>query len=268
MGASYAFSVIGYSGATAGMGNTENARLDDSVKYTYAHGPLRVGGLYQFSRRGGDNSNGGAAAQLDVGFDYNGFSADFLYGYKNGAISASPLSAAQLATPGVKRDSLAASVSDTTAWAANGSWTNGPWKLSGGYEHIEFENPEHPLVPGFSGLGGYEFSFVNNTAYSAHHRVLQVSWFGAKYQISKELSITGAYYHYDQNSYGAVRCSNTSAGTCEGTLDAYSVMGDYRFTKRFDIYAGVMYSTVHDGLASGYLHDNSADPMVGFRYSF
>jgi hypothetical protein len=34
MGGSGAFSVIGFQGATAGMGDTENARLDNSFKYT------------------------------------------------------------------------------------------------------------------------------------------------------------------------------------------------------------------------------------------
>jgi predicted porin len=41
-GGSYAFSVIGYSGATAGGGNTENTRLDDSVKYNYKYENFRL----------------------------------------------------------------------------------------------------------------------------------------------------------------------------------------------------------------------------------
>jgi len=63
------------------------------------------------------------------------------------------------------------------------------------------------------------------------------------------------------NSYGKVRCSNTSARTCSGTLEAYSVALDYRFAKRFDAYAGVMFSRVADGLASGFLNTSTADPM-------
>ncbi len=45
-------------------------------------------------------------------------------------------------------------------------------------------------------------------------------------------------------------------------------MTDYRWTKRFDTYAGVMFSKVDDGLASGFLNTSTADPMVGFRFSF
>ncbi|MEP7044692.1 MAG: porin [Dokdonella sp.] len=276
MGGSYAFSVIGYSGATAGMGNTENARFDDSVKYNYTYQWLRVGALYQFGHNG-DSGKGGSAEQIDFGFDYAGFSGDFLYGSKNGAIGAGSLSAAQLAT-GVPHDSLVATVSDTTAYSGLLSYTAGPLKFSGGYEHIEFENPEHPLSAGFSGLGSYDFSIVNNTAYN-RHRILQVSWGGAKWTITKELSLTGAVYHYDQNSYRssggtngapivANNCSTNVAGSCSGDLWAYSLMTDYRFTKRFDVYAGAMYSEVQDGLASGYLHPNNLNVMVGARFAF
>jgi predicted porin len=277
MGGSYAFSVVGYSGATAGMGNTENVRLDNSLKYNFTHDWLRVAAMYQFGHNG-DSGDGGAAAQFDVGADYAGFSGDLFYGYKNGAIGAGSLSAAQLATAGVPHDSLAATISDTTAFAGLLSYTAGPLKFSGGYEHITFENPDHPLQAGFTGLGGYDFSFVNNTAYN-RHKVLEVSFAGVKWSISKELSLTGSIYHYDQNSYRstggtggapivASNCSTNVAGSCSGTLNAYSLMADYRFTKRFDVYAGAMYSVVEDGLANGYLHPNNLNTMVGARFSF
>jgi predicted porin len=43
---------------------------------------------------------------------------------------------------------------------------------------------------------------------------------------------------------------------------------DYRFTRRFDTYAGVMYSKVSDGLANGYLYNSNTNVMVGFRFQF
>jgi predicted porin len=278
-GGSYAFSVIGFSGAAGGMGNTQDVRLDDALKYNYTHDWLRVAALYQFGHTG-DSGNGRDAAQFDVGFDYAGFSVDGFYGYKNSAVGASALSAAQLATAGVPHDSLAATISDTEAYALMASYTLGPVKFSGGYDHITYSNPDHPLQAGFSGLGSYDFSFVNNNAYPFDKK-LQVSWFGAKYTITKEWSLTGAVYHYDQNDYHSVNqtingqtvavrasCSNNSAGSCSGTLNAYSLVADYRFTKRFDVYAGAMYSEVEDGLANGYLHPSNMNVMVGARFSF
>jgi predicted porin len=263
MGGSYAFSVIGYSGLTAGGGNTENTRLDDSIKYTYKYDLFHAGLLYQFGK---SDSSPGEAWQLNGGFDYAGFSVDANYAHKKDAIAASSLSAAQLAT-GVPQDSLAATISDNTAWNLAASYTTGPFKFSGGYEHIRFKNPSLPISSPFSGLGGYYFSIINNSAYT-HPRVTQVSWLGARYAFSPNWDITGAWYHYDQNSYKGNGCHDTSAGSCSGSLDAYSVMTDYRFTKRLDVYAGAMYSRVADGLASGYLHTNNFSPMVGVRFKF
>ncbi len=48
-----------------------------------------------------------------------------------------------------------------------------------------------------------------------------------------------------------------------------SFSADYRFTKRFDVYAGAMYTSVSDGLANGYIFNTSTiDPTVGFRFRF
>jgi len=63
-------------------------------------------------------------------------------------------------------------------------------------------------------------------------------------------------------------CSSVSFAQCSGNLDAFSLVADYRFTKRFDTYAGVMYSKVADGLANGYLHDSNTNVMAGFRFQF
>jgi predicted porin len=46
------------------------------------------------------------------------------------------------------------------------------------------------------------------------------------------------------------------------------VTADYRFSKRFDVYAGAMWSSVVNGLASGYLHTSTIDPTIGARFSF
>jgi predicted porin len=264
MGGSYAFSVIGFSGATAGGGDTENTRLDNSLKWTYKYDMWHAGLLYQFGKI---DSSPGEAWQGDVGFDYQGFSVDGLFAHKKDAIAASSLSASQI-TNGAPANSLAATISDNTAYTLALAYTWDQWKFSGGYEHIRYENPSLPITNPFSGLGGYYFSVINNNAYGAKDKVLQVSWIGAKYMISKDWDITGAWYHYDQNSFKGNGCSDTSASSCSGTLNAYSLMTDYRFSKRFDVYAGAMWSKVNDGLAAGFLHTSTVDPMIGARFKF
>ena len=82
------------------------------------------------------------------------------------------------------------------------------------------------------------------------------------------LDAGAAYYQYFQNSFGKTNCSNISAATCSGTLDAVSFDVDWKFAKKFDLYGGMMYSQVHNGLAAGYLHNSNFSPTVGLRFRF
>jgi predicted porin len=262
MAGSYAFSVIGLSGTVAGMGATEDARLDGSMKYLFKTDFFRAGALYQFDNV---DSSPGEAWQANLGFDYAGFSVDGVYGHKNDAIAAASLNAAQAAV--APHESLSATISDDTSYTIAASWATSSIKAFIGYEHIHFENPSRGLSAGITALGGYLLSFVNNTAFP-HARVLQASWGGVRWLVTPDVDITGAIYHYDQNSFGTTRCSNASATTCSGTLNAYSAMADWRLTKRLDVYGGAMYSEVNDGLSSGYLNTSTWSPMVGFRFKF
>ena len=65
-----------------------------------------------------------------------------------------------------------------------------------------------------------------------------------------------------------MNCSSTISGSCSGNLNVASVSGDYHFTKRFDAYAGVMWSNVSHGLANGYINTTVFDPAIGLRFSF
>jgi len=46
------------------------------------------------------------------------------------------------------------------------------------------------------------------------------------------------------------------------------LVADYRFAKRFEAYAGIMWSQVSNGLANGFLQRSSIDPTVGCASSF
>lgn len=258
---SQAFSPIGYSGVAGGGGDTEDSRLDGSLKYVLKHGPVRLAALHQFPAA--DHVPGGAD-EVALGADWRGLSLDAVYSHVSDAISASPLNAVQAAAhPGA----LAATVSDNTTYSLQGRYAWRRAKLYAGYEHIEYANPAHPLAAGVTGLAGYQLAAVNNAAF-ARHKVLQISWVGLRYSLTRRLDLTGAYYRYDQASYRAVACSTAAASSCRGQLNAASMVADYRLTRRFDVYAGVNYSAVANGLASGFLQTAVVAPMAGGRFSF
>jgi predicted porin len=193
------------------------------------------------------------------------------------AISLTSLSTAQLAElPKLgfsSINSLSATISDNTTYAVMASYkfTPVPVKLYAGYEHIQYANPATDVAAGTVGLGGYTLAFVNNAAY-AEDKKLDVYWAGVRYSVLPDLDITAAYYGYRQNAYGTgsqAGCSTDAHSVCSGTFVAYSLDVDYRFTKRFDAYAGIMYSGVSDGLANGYLYfTTNVNPTIGVRYSF
>jgi predicted porin len=160
-------------------------------------------------------------------------------------------------------------------------YTNGPIKLFGGYEGIRYAPPSNPYAAGagFKDIGGdfvcagctaINNTNINSTAFNAGDKLFNVFWVGAKYTVSTDLDVIGAYYHYDQPTYGApVNCSPAAnSPTCHGTFDAVSFAVDWQFEKKFDAYAGFMFSQVNGGLASGYLYRNSIAPTAGLRFRF
>lgn len=256
-----AFSPIAFSGVSGGLGDTEDKALDDSLKYTLNYGPARLAVLYQFGSRGVVAEG---SESVDVGFDYASVSVDALYGKVRGAVSAASLTAAQNA---VAPGTLAGTISDNTAYSLLASYTVKPVKFYFGYEHIRYANPADPLPPNTVTIGGYVLSVVNNTAFTIN-KVLNYTWTGARYSVTRKLDVTAAYYHFQQNSYAANHCSDTSAASCSGIFHDASLVADYRWTRRFDTYAGVNYSSGSGGLVSGFLFNVAWAPMIGARFSF
>jgi predicted porin len=270
-----AFSLLGASGTYAGAGSTEDKRMDSTVKYRVSFADtVHLGILYKFN-----NSNGsaGTAFQANIGGQYAGLAVDAYYSEINDAVSLTSLSAAQVA--GLPKlgfsssASLSATISNNTTYAVMASYKVAPLpvKLYAGYEHIQYANPSTDVAAGATGLGGYTLAFVNNAAYP-NDKELDVYWAGVRYTVLPGLDVTAAYYGYRQNAYGTgseAGCSTDAHSVCSGSFQAYSLNADYRFTKRFDVYAGIMYSGVSNGLANGYLYNTTnINPTIGARYSF
>jgi len=267
-----AFGLLGASNTYSGGGSQENNRLDSTVKYFVSFNDLvRVGALYKFS---GSSGSANTVFQANAGGDYGGASIDAYYSKAYSAITATSLTAAQVAgLPALgysPSNSLAATISDNTAYAVMALYKAEAWKFFAGYNHIKYTNPTTPLSAGFNTIGGYVLAFVTNNAYNVSKHV-DVYWGGVRYVVIPSLELVAAFYGYSQNAYGTGKqagCSTSAHSTCSGRLDAFSIAADYRLTKRFDAYLGAMYSAVHDGAASGYLNTTNVNPTVGVRFKF
>jgi len=267
-----AFGLLGASNTYSGGGAQEDNRLDSTAKYHVSfRDRVHLGALYKFS---GSRGSANRAFQADIGGDFAGASVDAFYSMENSAITATSLTAAQVAgLPALGysvSNALAATISDNEAYALMALYKVDSLKFFAGYEHIVYRNPKTPLSAGFQDIGGYVLAFVTNNAYSDSKSV-QVYWTGVRYSVSPYLDLTAAYYGYHQNAYGTgsqAGCATTAHGTCSGSFAAFSLDADYRFNQHFDAYLGAMYSGVHDGVASGYIETNNINPTIGVRYKF
>ena len=293
MGVSYAFSPLGFSGITCGVGNTEACKFSTSVKYRIDVGQFRAAALWQFGGYAQNNGSNGAY-QVQVGADIpnlaNGvLSVDAIYSYVRDVVSLSlgggSNDAAGMPIAPFLPQTLTATFSDNSSVMLLGKYVVGPLKLYAGYEWIHFAAPSNPQTA-FTDIGGHFIcdgcaavnnTDISNTAYGANglgNKTLQVMWIGARYAVKENLDVMTGYYHYIQNSFfgtatgGPAPCSDSSRSQCAGTFDGISFAVDWRFAPKWDLYAGVMFTQVTGGLANGYLQRNNVDPTVGLRFRF
>jgi|HubBroStandDraft_4_1064222.scaffolds.fasta_scaffold57042_2 predicted porin len=169
-----------------------------------------------------------------------------------------------------------------------------PLTLYAGYEWIQFSNPSDPQNTSFiddgftfNNSGGVNhgsiatanLTSINNNAFNSlcgtgtgcGNEIFQVFWAGAKYGITRDLDITGAYYEYWQNQYvnGVGICVNPGAHSqCAGTFQVYSAVLDWRFLPKWDTYVGVVYSIAEGGISNGDIQNNNLAGVGGVRFRF
>jgi predicted porin len=294
MGGAYAFSPIGFSGVVAGGGDTQDTRYSTSVKYRVNIGDFRAAALYQF---GGYDLNNGArgAWEAQLGGDVHNLgpgvlSLDVIYDFEKDAVNLSlagaPVNFEGVPTGTMLPQTLTATLSNNTSVMALAKYSVDRLKVYFGYEWIQFAPPSDPFTvrgTGFFDNAGDFICFecntaiggtnINSTQYSGSagfsDKILQVVWFGAKYAITDNLDIIGAYYHYDQNQYTIASCANPpSRGQCAGTMDAASAAIDWRFLPKWDTYIGTFYSQMNGGLDNGFLARSNLATTAGLRFRF
>jgi predicted porin len=292
-GASYGFSAIGFQGITCGGGNTENCRNSTSLKYKVTVGQFRAAALWQFGGYAQNNASDGAY-QLGVGADIptwgkDVLSVDAIYSHVRDSVSLglAPGSndANGMPIPPFLPQTLTATISDNSAAMFVAKYATGTLKLYAGYEYIRYMAPSDPqsaftdISGNFLCLGCAAFNNtnINNAAFGVNglgNKTMQIMWVGTKYGVTENLDVIGAYYHYIQNSFfgtaagGPAPCFSTAHSQCAGTFDAISAAVDWRFAPKWDVYSGIMFTQVSDGLAFGFLQRNNIAPTVGLRFRF
>ena len=160
--------------------------------------------------------------------------------------------------------------------------------LFAGFEEIRYFNSSQARDQDYVGqttIGGYLIgqlpaiagvSKASSLYFYGSTRELQIPWAGARYELASGWSFTAAYYYMDQPAFASTSVlSNPQAGSpnqqkayLAGTVNDGSFVVDYQFNKHLDVYAGVNYSAIDGGLASGFLANNNTSVITGARVKF
>jgi predicted porin len=300
MGASYAFSPLGFQGGFAGGGDTEQAKYSTAVKYRVDIGNFRLAGLGQFGGYEQNNASRGAW-EGQVGGDFllgpGTLSVDALYDYNKDAVilalAGAPTNIFGVPTGTMLPQTLTATLSDNTAVMAVAKYTVDKLKLYAGFEWMQFAPPSDPFTvagTGFTDIAGDFLCFacntkiggtnINSTAFSGSHgfkdKILTMSWVGARYSVTEAVDVVGAYYHETQNDFAASpanvkACAILPASKnnfCSGTVDAASGVIDWKFAPKWDTYIGTFFSQFNGGLNNGFLSRNNLATTAGLRFRF
>jgi predicted porin len=291
-----AFSPLGFSGSLAG-GTTEAARLDNSLKYKNSYGPVYVGAVFTLGNSQGVVANRGYSWGVNAGGTYAGFTLDGSYEHTKDAINLGALSQAQfnaLALAGQNTGLLVGTLSDNDAFTIGGKYTWTQWTGFVGYESIKQTNASDAgaLAGGASTLAGanpvggnywdpndyrYVVTAASTTGAFPATKYINLVWTGVSYAATDKLTLTGAYYHYSQNSFAPNIAANVTKQF--GTYDVASGLAQYALNKRVQFYGGVSWQSATGGLAptpagggnlasSGFLYHQNWTTVGGIKVTF
>jgi predicted porin len=278
MGGSYAFSPIGFSGLVAGGGDTEDSKYSTALKYRVNIGNFRLGAIGMW---GGYDLDNGAKSAVGgtVGGDFRvgpgTLSVDAIAAYNEDAVN---LGLGSNPTP---TNAITATISNNTNVMLLAKYTINRLKLYAGYEWMQFAPPSDPGITSFVDIAGNpicantgagscgatNFTAISTTDFVTKDKILQVAWAGARYSVTDSVDVAAAYYHYDQNQYKNIDCASpNSNGACAGTMDAASIMVDWKFAPKWDTYVGTFFSQMNGGLDAGYLARSNLATTAGVRF--
>jgi len=259
MEASSTFSPFGYSGSYGGGGSTEDYRIDNSIKYKIKLNGFKFGALYKLGGQSG-STDAQSELQMNLGYEYGAFAIAGTYSAVKDAI---------FATNSNTIGAVNITVADTTSYMLAASYKLDQWRLRGGYERIDFDNPSNAaLDAGINNVFGYPVGTITTTTYT-FEKQLNLYFAGVTYEVTPQFGATIAFYDVKQNDYSNGACTTgVNVATCSGSNKFYSLLGDYKFSKRTHLYAGYMYNQVTGGFSSGFLNDSNNFFGVGMKHSF
>jgi general bacterial porin, GBP family len=224
------FSPLGFSGSYSAGGITEGSRTDNNIKYTNRTGPINYGLSYSLGGVAG-NFRAGSTWGANLGYENNGFGIQATYYsardevHSGALVGANPVGSALI---GTNVGALTLNNDDDFMIAAK--YAFGHATIKAGYEHFELKAPSDPAS---AGATVDYFGFTGTVTNTVHPTKTNLYFGGGDYKFTPAFDV--AVGVYDTQTV-------QSTGVAGGDQLQYSILADYNFTRRTDVYAGFMYS--------------------------
>ena len=232
------FSPINFSGFYGGGGETDNARVDQAVKYSKQIGNFNVNALYAFGGIAGA-STVRSNEELNLGYETGTF------GVQAAAMLAKDTTAitgpGTVAAGGSNFGTVNAAFVNLTSYMLTGRYkVTEPLTLKAGIERVEMSSPSNFTAD--QTLGSiYGYQIMAASQFTGAQKNINVYWLGANYDLSSKTKISVGYYD-----------AETVAGSSNGGIGgAYAILGsgsdkytsamiEYSLSKKTNVYAAFM----------------------------
>ncbi len=228
------FSPINFSGSYGGGGVTDNARVDNAIKYAKKFGNVNVNAMYAFGGIAASSTARGEA-QLNVGYEVDTF------GIQAAAQQAHDTTALNHGTVGALAagsQTINAQFLNLTSYMLTGRYqVTEPLTLKAGYERMEFTAPSD-FVSDRAMNTIYSYTIATASAFTGAQKNLNVYWLGGNYQLSPATKFSVGYYDVELPS--GTGNGNGGVFATSGSDKYFSAMVEYNLSKKTNVYAAFM----------------------------
>lgn len=210
-----------------GGGISENARVDNSVKYTNKFGNLNVGVMYGLGGNGG-LKRGSQGAVGVIGYETSRYGVQFAYQQFKDVLKTGS-------------DSSTANGIDLTAYDLKAALLVGKYKVNdsfrmqSGFQLTTASNATPDAnIPFINNLYGEDVVPGKSRAYVGDDVKINTYHIGGDYDINEKWNVGLAYYYVDLPKF----TSASSASFKGGALDALSGLAVYKLYQGTDLYGG------------------------------
>ena len=292
-----AFSPIQYSGNLGGGGGiTDSIRQDSSIKYVspvFANTTLTA--MYKAGNQMGSigpqssynfaaNYNGG---KYHFGIAYMASNDALLTSSSNNALATTLTGSSGNIVSGTALTTTApvgtVTAYNTSAVAIGGDWSvTDKIKLGAGWQLFTYKAPAQNVTTGATGnlISQYGYSISSATNYQGSNQANNLVWITANVKTSAATDVSVGFYNLNQAGYttGINGTTNTNTPIGAGAMQWYSLVGNYYFSKRTNLYAGYMLEKLRgtqqgaNGPVSSYTTGNyyntNSIVAIGMRHTF